>query len=129
MSTTVLVADDEPPILELVRFTLEDEHVRVVGATDGPSALEAARRERPTLIFLDVRMPGLDGFEVCRRLRAEPELAGARIVMLTAAGQARDRQRGLAAGADHYLTKPFSPLALFALVRTLAPDGLGWPPT
>jgi CheY-like chemotaxis protein len=124
---TVLVADDEPPILELVRFTLEDEQVRVVEAGDGPSAIEAARRERPDLIFLDVHMPGLDGFEVCRRLRADPALARARIVMLTAAGQERDRRRGRQAGADDYLTKPFSPLALFALVRELIPEAVSWP--
>ena len=124
---TVLVADDEPPILELVRFTLEDEQVRVVEAGDGPSAIEAARRERPDLIFLDVHMPGLDGFEVCRRLRADPALARARIVMLTAAGQERDRRRGREAGADDYLTKPFSPLALFALVRELIPEAVSWP--
>jgi len=124
---TVLVADDEPPILELVRFTLEDEQVRVVEATSGPAALEVARRERPDLIFLDVHMPGLDGFEVCRQLRADPALAGARIVMLTAAGQERERRRGREAGADDYLTKPFSPLALFALVRELAPEAGTWP--
>ena len=126
---TILVVDDEPPILELVRYTLEDEQIRVLEASDGAQALEAALAARPDLILLDVQMPRLDGFEVCRRLRADPSFAGTRIVMLTAAGQDADRARGLAAGADEYLTKPFSPLALFTLVRSLLPEATLWPQT
>lgn len=126
---TILVVDDEPPILELVRFTLEDEQIRVLEAGDGVQALETARSARPDLILLDVQMPHLDGLEVCRRLRADASLAGTRIVMLTAAGQEADRARGLAAGADEYLTKPFSPLALFTLVRSLLPEATLWPQT
>ena len=98
---TVLIVDDEPPIVELVRFTLEDEHVRV---------LEAG-----------------DGFEVCRRLRLEPRLEKTKIVMLTAASQAQDLARGRAAGADLYLTKPFSPLRLLTLVSSLLPEVPLWP--
>jgi len=126
---TILVVDDEPPILELVRFTLEDEQIRVLEAGDGLQALETALAVRPDLILLDVQMPRLDGLEVCRRLRADASLAGTRIVMLTAAGQDADRARGLAAGADEYLTKPFSPLALFTLVRSLLPEATLWPQT
>jgi len=126
---TVLVADDEMPIVELIRFTLEDVQVRVVEAFDGATALEVARRTRPDLALLDVQMPQLDGLEVCRRLRQAPECAHTRIVMLTAAGQAEDRARGLAAGADEYLTKPFSPLQLLALVRSLVPEAPAWPAT
>jgi DNA-binding response OmpR family regulator len=121
------VVDDEPPIVELVRCTLEDAQVRVIEAGDGARAVELARAERPQLALLDVRMPGLDGFEVCRLLRQAPECAGTRIIMLTAAGQAEDRAQGLAAGADEYLTKPFSPLALLNLVRTLVPEVPVWP--
>lgn len=124
---TVLIVDDEPPIVELVRFTLEDEHVRVVEAADGLEALEVACAELPDLIFLDVQMPRLNGFEVCRRLRLEPGLAKTRIVMLTAAGQAEDLARGRAAGADIYLTKPFSPLRLLTLVQSLLPEAPLWP--
>lgn len=124
---TVLIVDDEQPIVELVRFTLEDEQVRVVEAPDGVQALEVARAERPDLIFLDVRMPHLNGFEVCRRLRQEPGLERAKIVMLTAAAQEADRVRGKAAGADEYLTKPFSPLKLLSLVQALLPGVLLWP--
>lgn len=126
---TVLVADDEATIVELVRFTLEDDRVRVLEAADGHGALAVARAARPDLVLLDVRMPGIDGVEVCRRLRREPGLEHTRIVMLTAAAQAADRQRALRAGADDYLTKPFSPLALFAIVRALAPEALSWPET
>ena len=126
---TLLVVDDEPPILELVRYTLEDEQIRVLEADDGVKAVETALAVRPDLILLDVQMPRLDGLEVCRRLRADASLAGTRIVMLTAAGQEADRARGLAAGADEYLTKPFSPLALFTLVRSLLPEATLWPQT
>ena len=126
---TVLIVDDEPAILELVRFTLEDDQVRVLEASDGLAALDIARAERPALILLDVRMPHLDGVEVCRRLRAEAALRSTRIVMLTAADQEADRARGLAAGADEYLSKPFSPLALLALVRSILPEVPSWPET
>jgi two-component system phosphate regulon response regulator PhoB len=125
--TTILVADDEPAIVEIVRFTLEDDEVRVITAADGDAALELARGMHPELALLDVHMPRLDGLEVCRRVRRSPECAGMRIVMLTAAGQAADRARGLAAGADEYLTKPFSPLALLTLVRALLPEAPVWP--
>ena len=124
---TVLIVDDEPPIVELVRFTLEDEHVRVLEAGDGLEALEVAFAERPDLIFLDVQLPRLNGFEVCRRLRLEPRTEKTKIVMLTAASQAQDLARGRAAGADLYLTKPFSPLRLLTLVSSLLPEVPLWP--
>jgi len=124
---TILIADDEPAIVDLVRFTLEDPHVRIVDAADGAAALELARRERPDVALLDVQMPQLNGLDVCRQLRRLPECAHARIVMLTAAAQAADRRRGIEAGADHYLTKPFSPLALLTLVRALVPEAATWP--
>ena len=124
---TVLIVDDEQPIVDLVRFTLEDEQVRVVEAQDGVQALEVAKAELPDLIFLDVQMPRLSGFEVCLRLRQEPGLERTKIVMLTAAAQETDRRRGKAAGADEYLTKPFSPLKLLSLVQALLPGVLLWP--
>jgi len=125
--TTILVADDEVPIVELVRFTLEDDHVQVVGAYDGVSALELASAMRPELVLLDVHMPHMSGLEVCRRLRRAPDGSQIRIVMLSAAAQAEDRVRGMGAGADEYLTKPFSPLALLKLVRSLVPEVPTWP--
>jgi two-component system phosphate regulon response regulator PhoB len=123
--TTILIADDEPAIVDLVRFTLEDPQVRIVEATDGAAALALAQQTRPEVALLDVKMPLIGGLEVCRRLRQLPECAHTRIVMLTAAAQADDRRRGLA--ADHYLTKPFSPLALLTLVRALVPEVTVWP--
>ena len=124
---TVLIADDEAHVVELVRVTLEDERVRVVEARDGTTALELAVEFEPELIFLDVNLPDLSGLEVCRRLRREPRLAGVRIVMLTAAAQQDDITRGLAAGATHYLTKPFSPVRLLSLVEGLLPSS-AWLP-
>jgi DNA-binding response OmpR family regulator len=122
---TVLIVDDEPHIVELVRITLEDERVRVVEASDGEAALECAAGSAPDLIFLDVNLPGLSGLEVCRRLREDEGYDG-RIVMLTAAAQAEDQARGLAAGADQYFTKPFSPVRLLGLVEELLPQATLW---
>lgn len=124
---TILVADDEAPIVELIRCTLEDTQVHVAEAFDGASALRIAKELRPHLVLLDVRMPGMNGIEVCRRLKAMPECGHTRVVLITAAGQADDRARGLAAGADEYLTKPFSPLALLSLVRSLLSEVTAWP--
>lgn len=124
--TTILVVDDEPSIVELVRFTLEDADVRVVEASDGAEALILARRVKPDLVLLDVQMPRLDGLEVCRQLRREPAFARTPIIMLTAAGQQADRTRGLGAGADEYLTKPFSPVRLLSLVEALVPGLTLW---
>ena len=119
---TILIADDEPHVVELVRVTLEDERVRVVEASDGTAALALADQLDPELIFLDVNLPDMSGLEVCRRLRKRPRTACAHIVMLTAAAQRDDVARGLAAGATHYLTKPFSPVRLLSLVEGLLPQ-------
>ena len=124
---TILITDDEPHVVELVRVTLEDERVRVIEASDGATALALADQLEPELIFLDVNLPDLSGIEVCRRLRCQPRLAGSSIVMLTAAAQQKDISRGLAAGATQYLTKPFSPVRLLSLVEELLP-GAAWLP-
>lgn len=124
----VLIADDESSVVELVRVTLEDERVRVVSAADGVSALALASEIEPHLVLLDVNMPGFDGFEVCRRLRADARFAATPVVMLTAATRPDDVRRGLAAGATEYLTKPFSPVRLLTLVDALVPGAASWLP-
>ena len=126
--TTVMIVDDEPNIVQLVRITLEDSRVHVLEASDGETALVQAAAARPDLIFLDVDLPDVSGLDVCRRLKEEERLADTKIVMLTAAAQKDDVARGLAAGADEYLTKPFSPVRLLALVEQLLPATVPWRP-
>jgi DNA-binding response OmpR family regulator len=124
----VLIADDESSVVELVRVTLEDERVRVVAAADGITALALASEIQPELVLLDVNMPGWDGIEVCRRLRADSRFASTPIVILSAAAQSDDIRRAREAGATEYLTKPFSPIRLLTLVDTLAPGAALWQP-
>lgn len=108
----VLVADDEASIRLLVRVNLEAEGFRVIEAGDGHATVEAARSERPDVLLLDVMMPGLDGWQVAEALLGDPELSDTPIVFLTARADLRDHERGLTAGALHYITKPFNPRAL-----------------
>ena len=121
MGRAILVVDDDPFVRKLIATTLED----VAGfdlheAADGLEALEVAQRELPTLIFLDVEMPRLDGYETCRRLREAPATSQTTIVMLTAAQGESAERAAETAGADLFLTKPFSPLALLRLVDRLS---------
>jgi CheY-like chemotaxis protein len=123
MSPVVLIVDDDPFIRKLVATTLEDvAGFELAEAADGREALEVASREPPQLVFLDIDMPEIDGYEACRRLRARPETAQATIVMLTAAIGEEAEREAEAAGADLFLSKPFSPLALLQLVHDLG-DG------
>ncbi|MCB9701157.1 MAG: response regulator [Myxococcales bacterium] len=122
MNRLILIADDEAHIrllLEQALEELEDEGVAIATAGDGARALEVIARERPGLVFLDVMMPGMNGFEVCQAVRADAALAPTKIVMLTAKGQEFDRRRGEEAGADLYLTKPFDPDEIVALARRI----------
>lgn len=112
----VLVVDDEAPIRDLVRGYLEREGWRVTVAMDGEAALELAASERPDVIVLDLMLPGLDGVEVCRRLRT---FSDAYVVMLTAKSEEVDKLVGLAIGADDYLTKPFSPRELVGRIKAM----------
>ncbi len=117
MTRAALVVDDDPFIRKLIVTTLEDvAQFEIHEAADGIEALEVARRERPSLVFLDIDMPRIDGIDACRQLRADSATSATTIVMLTAAdGDAIERE-AVAAGADLYLTKPFSPLDLLRLV-------------
>lgn len=116
-----MIADDEASLRLLVAATLASEDYEIVEAGTGAEALAVVRAEHPRLVLLDVHMPGMDGFEVCRRIKADPELAGTTVVMLTAASHDEDRAGGDRVGADGYLTKPFSPLDLLQVVgRTMS---------
>jgi phosphate regulon transcriptional regulator PhoB len=116
---TVLVVEDEKDIRDLVRFHLAQEGYAVCEAESGEEALQRVDRERPALVVLDLMLPGSDGLEVCRRLRANPATATVPVVMLTAKAAEVDRVLGLELGADDYITKPFSPRELVARVRAV----------
>src|SRR3954453_14292276 len=112
-----LVVDDDPPVSDVVRRYLERAEFEVTLAVDGQGALDAVAAQRPDLVVLDLMLPGLDGLEVCRRLRADdPQLP---VVMLTALGDEADRVVGLSLGADDYVTKPFSPRELVLRVQSV----------
>ena len=114
---TVLVVDDERDILELVKYNLDKEGYQVTAVATGEDALLAARSKLPDIIVLDLMLPGVDGLEVCRRLKADPTTRGIPIVMLTAKGDEADVVAGLELGAADYVTKPFSPRVLTARIR------------
>jgi DNA-binding response OmpR family regulator len=115
----VLVIDDEAPIRLLCRVNLEAEDMEVLEAADGPSGLEQARTESPDVILLDVMMPGLDGWRVAEELLDDPTTEDIPIVFLTARAELRDRARGIDLGGVDYVTKPFNPVELAPLVRSL----------
>lgn len=114
----VLVVDDEPYILRSLTFVLRKEGFDVREAHSGKEALEVFAKESPQLVFLDVMMPEMNGFDVCREIKSDPiRSQKVKIVMLTARGQDTDRSRGLSAGADEYLTKPFSPSKVVEIAK------------
>lgn len=116
---TILIIDDEKDLIELVRYNLEKEGYDCIAAGDGNSGLQIAIKHHPDLIVLDVMMPGMDGLEVCRKLRADPRANRIPLLMLTARAAEADRVVGLEMGADDYVSKPFSPRELVARVKAL----------
>ncbi|MEM7124081.1 MAG: phosphate regulon transcriptional regulator PhoB [Pseudomonadota bacterium] len=119
MDATILVVDDEAPILALLRYNLDKAGYRVVEATDGQEALTLIREQSPDLVVLDWMLPSISGIEVCRQVRRDSELRNLPIIMLTARGEEQDRVRGLEVGADDYIPKPFSPAELLARIRAV----------
>jgi DNA-binding response OmpR family regulator len=113
----ILAVDDEPHILKLIAFSLRSHGFEVLEAADGLSAVEIAQAEKPDLILLDVMMPALDGYEACRRIKADEETAEIPIFMLTAKTQATEETTGMDAGATDYIRKPFTPKDLVARVE------------
>lgn len=123
MTKKVLIVDDEPNIAISVEFLMRREGFEVLVARDGEEGLARIRADRPDLVVLDVMMPKLDGFEVCKAVRADPTLAGVRILMLTAKGRAAEISKGLSLGADDYIPKPFATRELVAKVKELLSTG------
>jgi len=115
----ILVVEDEADILELIRYNLAREGYRVIPVTSGEKVLDAVRRGKPHLIVLDLMLPGMDGFEVCRQLKQDPQSRAIPVVILTARSEDADMVAGLELGADDYITKPFSPRVLIARIRTV----------
>ena len=122
MPRRILIADDEPSIVTSLEFLMRQCQYEVCVARDGAEALELVERLRPDLVLLDVMMPRKSGFEVCRRIRETPALRAIRVVMLSARGRDVEVDKGLALGADAYVTKPFSTRELVAKVRALLPE-------
>ncbi len=119
LTKRVLLADDDAALRRLIRATFSDADFDLLQAVDGTEALELVQQHHPCVVLLDVNMPGLDGFEVCRRLKGDPSTADIKIVMLTARGADVDRLTAREAGADEYFVKPFSPIQLLDKVYAL----------
>lgn len=120
MALKILVCDDERHIVRLIQVNLERQGYQVVTAYDGKEGLEKIKAERPNLVVLDVMMPYMDGFEVLKNLRREPEFENLPVIMLTAKAQDKDVFEGYHYGADMYLTKPFNPIELVTFVKRIA---------
>ncbi len=120
---TVLVIDDEPYLVRAMSYLLSHEGYTVETASDGGEGIERARALRPQVVFLDIMMPILSGYDVCQLIRDDPSLADTYVIMLSAKGQQVDRERGLLGGADEYMTKPFSPREVAQRLRTLIETG------
>ena len=116
---SILVVDDEPNIVLSLKFLMEQKGYEVSIARNGKEALEALNKKLPDLILLDVMMPKPDGYEVCQKIRATPEWENIPVIMLTAKGREVEREKGLAMGADYYVTKPFGTQELVAKVQTV----------
>ncbi len=119
MPLTALVVEDDPSVFETIRETLEVEGIDCLGAPDGPTALEMVVARRPDLVVLDVKLPGLSGLEVCRRIRQNPVTSRLPIIIVSALGAEADHVRGLEIGADDYVSKPFGVRELLARVRAV----------
>ncbi len=115
----ILIVDDERYILHILDFSLGAEGYEVITAGDGEQAVERSRSDKPDLIVMDIMMPKMDGFEACKVIKADPDTRDIPVIMLTAKGREVDKKRGLDAGADEYLTKPFSPAKLIERVQVV----------
>lgn len=121
MSRRILIVDDEPNIVISLEYLMKREGYETAVAADGEAAIASLSEKPPDLVVLDVMLPKLNGFEVCRQIRADPRWRGVRVLMLTARGRDTEVAKGLGVGADAYVTKPFSTKDLVALVKHLLP--------
>jgi len=121
--STIMVVDDDPDLVTLIRAILEQQGFNVLCAYDGPQALAGLEMQKPDLILLDIMMPEMDGFEVLRRLKAAPETSSIPIILLTALDEDEDILTGYKMGADHYITKPFKRTHLVAVINHLLSEG------
>jgi len=119
MNKKILVVEDDPSALRLIQYTLQYEGYEVLTATNGLAGLKKAQNEEPDLVILDVMLPGMDGFEICHRLRGEPQTADLPILMLSAKAQEADKITGLKVGADDYVTKPADTAEIIRRVERL----------
>ena len=119
MQEKILVVDDEHTMLDVIRYSLEKAGYQVCTAQDGVEALRLAREQKPDLVVLDIMMPKLNGYEVCQRVKEDPDAGGIGIVLLTAKGQEVDRRQGLELGASRYMTKPFDPDEVLKVAKEL----------
>ena len=116
---TILIADDEPYLIRSLSYVLQREGYHVESAVDGQEAMSKIETLRPDLVFLDLMLPRLDGFQICRRVKERPDLRSIYVIILTAKGQQEDRRKGLQAGADAFMTKPFSPKEIIDKLRQI----------
>lgn len=117
--TKIVIAEDEPDIRDLITFTLRFAGFEVIAGANGEEGYELAKREKPDLVMMDVRMPKMTGYEACRKIKADPEIAHIPVIFLSAKGQENEIQTGLDAGAEEYLLKPFAPGDLAERIRAV----------
>lgn len=113
----ILIADDNENIRDALTYLLEDEGYELMLAKDGADALRKVRERKPDILFLDIMMPEINGYDVCRTIKNDPDLKSIYIIMLTAKGQVAEQERGKDVGADEYIVKPFSPMEILAKVK------------
>jgi len=118
-SKKILIADDNENIREALTYLLEDEGYKLWMARDGAETLAKAREIHPDILFLDIMMPVINGYEVCRVIKNDPDLKGIYVIMLTAKGQVAEQERGRSVGADEYIVKPFSPMEVLAKIKKI----------
>jgi two-component system alkaline phosphatase synthesis response regulator PhoP len=115
----ILIADDNENIRDALTYLLEDEGYELLLAKDGADTLRKVRERKPDILFLDIMMPEINGYDVCRTIKNDPDLKSIHVIMLTAKGQVAEQERGKEVGADEYIVKPFSPMEILARVKNL----------